>query len=386
MIHLAWTGVGLVCGFVASLFVVMLWVMLAGAVQEWLCEVTLDRMRGAPQLTMPKRPPVDGLYSILVSDVHLDTWTYPDDPHVQDPNHPKRVAFLQFLEWLKGEPRIKDVYLNGDAMDFPPHPLNQPPTPVLMVIDGQPNQYPAQEKRPYLGSLVPENDAVLQAIGQISQRNPAWPTLSLTYVTGNHDIGLYGLRYIQPNLAWNSVRVAWNPSILLQITDSSRLYMEHGHLHDPFMWLYLRYAVMALLRGPEAVPPASGKVGMTRNKYKKSIAVQLGSEPRYFEGRGSVGLPPGEGFWAVLSRLRFRQAARRLFRTVRLDEREKIRFLTMGHTHLPDRYIFPGGKTYLNSGDWAGNDTNCTFLLIHPNGEVTGPHQWRVGTTLDALT
>jgi len=57
----------------------------------------------------------------------------------------------------------------------------------------------------------------------------------------------------------------------------------------------------------------------------------------------------------------------------------------MGHTHLPDRYEFPGGRLYINSGDWAGNDANQCFLLIQPNGVVSGPHQWRDGLTLGTV-
>lgn len=384
--ELAWSGVGFACGFVLALLLVMAWVALADAAKELLCEKFLDPRRTSGSVKVAPPREVSQLYSVLISDIHLDTWTYPNDDTKEDPNHPKRLAFRQFLNWIHSEPRIKDLYINGDVMDLPPHPLNQPPTPMLRVEDGNPNTYPDLLATPYLGSLSPLNNEVLSQLGTLDRRDPSWPVLKVTYITGNHDIGMYGLRYIQPDLTWNSVRVAWNPSIVLKTLGDTRLYMEHGHLRDPFMWLYLRYAVVELLQGPEAVAQRGGKVGMTRASGVKSVAIDaLPTEKQYFEGTGSMPLPKGEGFGALLARLRFRQAARKLFHTVDVDDGHKVDYLTMGHTHLPDRYVFPTGQTYINSGDWAGNDTNCTFVLIHPSGAVTGPHQWRPGTTLDDL-
>ena len=386
LIVLLWTGVGFVAGLIFALFGVMLWISLAGALQEWICEVTLDKWYGASKFALKSQPVGDGNYSLLISDIHLDTWTFPDKPNDGDPDHPNRLAFRAFLNWVKNEPRFQDLYINGDIMDFPPHPINQPPVPTLKVIYKSPeNVYPDLEHFSSLGSLNPLNERVLFQLGRISDRNPAWPTLRVTYITGNHDLGLYGLRYIQPDLNWNSFRVAWNPSILLSIGESTRLYMEHGHLHDPFIWLYLRYAIGEIIQGPGSTIQHPMKVGKTKHKNTVSRDVEPDQGPRYFEGRGSIALSKKDGLGPLLARLRFRQAARRTFRQVQKIEKTSIQFLTMGHTHLPDRYIFPGNRTYINSGDWAGNDVNCTYLLIHPNGEITGPHQWRDGTTLDDL-
>ena len=371
------SGVGLVCGLLFSSFAMLIWVAVAGPIQEWICEVTLDRVYRKSHPPYAKAPSSDGPFSILISDIHIDTWTGPDDA--------KFKGFQQFLTWVKGESRLKDLYINGDIMDFPPHPMNQPPTPILRVDYGTPNAYPDREEIPGLGSLNPKFDPIMSALDGLDHRDPEWPKMTVTYLTGNHDIGLYGLRYIRPTFGWSSFRVSWNPGVLLRMSEDRHVYMEHGHLHDPFMWLYLRYAVLEILQG--AAPPDHrlDTIGKTKHKLVRSLALAPPNGPMYFEGKGDVVPPKGEGAGVWLARMRFRQAARKLFRVVDLDERDKVKVITMGHTHLPDRYEFPGGRLYINSGDWAGNDANQCFLLIQPNGVVSGPHQWRDGLTLDTV-
>jgi UDP-2,3-diacylglucosamine pyrophosphatase LpxH len=369
-------GLGFVSGLLFSLLTMLLWMAVAGPFQEWICELTLDRWhrRAHPPYSTPSSS--DGPFSIVVSDIHVDTWTGPEDS--------KYSAFLQFLDWVKNEPRLKDFYINGDIMDFPPHPLNQPPTPILRVDHGPINSYPDQIDFPSLGSLNPMFDPILEGLGTLNKRPREMSEMTVTYLTGNHDIGLYGLRYIRPTLAWSAFHVAWNPGVLLRMEEGRHIYMEHGHLHDPFMWLYLRYAVLEILQGAAPSSHRLTTIGKTRHKHIRSRPVELPIEELYFEGKGDVIPPKGEGF-SWLARMRFRQAARRLFRNVETDEREKVKVITMGHTHLPDRYEFPGGRLYINSGDWAGNDSNQCFLLIRANGVVSGPHQWRAGLTLDEV-
>ena len=51
------------------------------------------------------------------------------------------------------------------------------------------------------------------------------------------------------------VQAGWSPQILLMGSPSQEsyagrfIYVEHGQEYDPFLWLYLRYAVLDLLRG-----------------------------------------------------------------------------------------------------------------------------------------
>ena len=364
-------GIGFIAGLVFAFIAVLVWIAVAGPLQEWLCERVVDPLHPSKKKHLPLEQTSDGQYSILISDVHLDTWTPNTEYRAQD--------FREFLQWINGEDRVRELYINGDIMDMPPHPLNQPVVPILRIKPGepgQPNRYPDQENIPDLGVLDDWNVSVLHDLFAV--------TKPITSLTGNHDLGLFGLKYVRPNMRTLPIRVAWNPSVVLEMTESRSLYIEHGHLRDPFLWLYLRYAVLELLQGP-ATAQRGGKVGMSKVAGTRSADVPVPASELYYEGRGNITPPKGEGFFPKLARYRFRLAARQLFRSIKSDIRDKVKVITMGHTHLPDRYEFPGGKLYINSGDWAGNDYHQCFLLIRPNGEVTGPHQWCSGLTLDKL-
>ena len=79
---------------------------------------------------------------------------------------------------------------------------------------------------------------------------------------------------------------------------------------------------------------------------------------------------------ARLARLRYRHAARRLFRQFAREGVPQVGTVMFGHTHLPDRYVFPGGRVYVNSGDWSGYTDHRTYCVLEPDGTVRGPFQW----------
>src|ERR1043166_4120163 len=128
-------SLGVVSGLTFVALFVLVWAMVAGPLQEWLCEVLLD-----PLHNMRKRPAPDperlGPFDpkeliVLISDIHLDTW---------DLSPTKPAAFAEFLGHVKKQ-GVKELYINGDLLDIPPHPLNQRDVRTLSVDYGGPDHY-----------------------------------------------------------------------------------------------------------------------------------------------------------------------------------------------------------------------------------------------------
>lgn len=361
---------GLVAGLALALILALVWTIHAGPLAEMFTERFLDRREVSPELT----PNVEGDYGIIVSDLHLDTWDFE--------NGKTPAAFAAFLDWVRRHPRIRDLTINGDIMDVPPHPLNQRDVTTLNIrLRGEPT-FPDLEGGE-LGVLQDRFEPILETLGRMMARDNDAPPLQVTYLTGNHDIGISGLRYIRPKIAWTSFKVLWNPSVRYEVSPGRWLYVEHGHRVDPYLWLYLRYASLELIRGPmTSVAQRGGKVGMGAQADVRSDLALDPDAPQSWEGhRGDIPPDPSESRGTRMARYRYRHAARRLFRE--LDP--SVRIVTMGHTHIPDRYTFPGGRQYVNSGDWAGNSSHQSFLVVHPSGRVTGPHQWRNAAEAEAL-
>jgi UDP-2,3-diacylglucosamine pyrophosphatase LpxH len=375
MLHLPFyvtIGFGIPFGFIYFALLALLWTAVAGPVQEWLLEVLFDRRHSRSKVgPMDAAPGKAGNepFAVLVSDIHADTW--------QDASGAaKHAAFIDFLNRVAGDTRVTDLYINGDICDMPPFPLNQPEVDVLdeEAWQGGAKRYPALSAGLNVGVFPTAIDDVFEKLATLGAGRDRDRPLRVTYSTGNHDIGISGLRYIRPDLPWGSVKVAWNPSLQLKLTPNCWVFIQHGHQHDPFLWIYLRYAVLELLRDGTSVAQRNGNLGMAQPAQAK---------PQGAAGLAQTGMashdfqqPAGEPWLRQLVRLRYRQAARRLYR---LRCQPAIRFITFGHTHLPDRYRFPGGWEYLNSGDWAGNDAHQCYLKIYASGEVTGPHQWIAG-------
>ncbi|HVT11914.1 MAG TPA: hypothetical protein VHE55_06580 [Fimbriimonadaceae bacterium] len=372
---------GTVSGLVLVLVAVVLWAAVAGPIQELLCELLLDplhRLR-KPAQACPKREAKyanPGELIVLVSDIHLDTWRdFPD----------KAAAFVDFLSYVKSR-RVGELYVNGDLLDIPPHPLNQKDVRTLTVDYAGAPRYPDDDPQNSLGVLLPPYDPTFDAINRIIDNSLNPPATAITYLTGNHDIGAEGLRFIRPDLSWNSIRVAWNPAVVLKRRADRWVYVEHGHRYDPFIWLYLQYAVLQLLRGPGDVQAIQrfGKTGHNAPLAKGEAPAPAADH--CWEWMDELGRPKDypkdakpepASFGSFLAKYRFRQSARRLYRRLWWQGERNIRVVTFGHTHIPDRYEFPYGHVYVNSGDWAGGDHHQCYVLIEADGTVTGPHQWR---------
>lgn len=363
---------GIISGTSLILLIALLWAALAGPVQEWIWETVFDRPqvgneRDSEELRGLGKP------IVLISDIHMDTW---------DLTPQKFDSFREFLAHVRAS-GIKEVYLNGDLMDVPPHPLNQRDVPNLTVDYQGPQKYFDLNEGP-LGILQPELDSTFVALNQLVDPNAEPPQTVLTYLTGNHDIGVEGLRYIRPDLSWSSVRVAWNPAVMLKLQPESWIYIEHGHRYDPFLWLYLRYAILQLLRSPgsPALAQREGKLGMGQNK--RLTKAPTSAEAFAWEWLDTQGRLPGdtpddqkETVGMKLAKYQFRHSARRRLRMFPPEVRDCVKAISFGHTHIPDQYVFPGGCHYVNSGDWAGNELHQCYVLIYPDGSISRTFQWR---------
>jgi UDP-2,3-diacylglucosamine pyrophosphatase LpxH len=395
--------IGLLCGLALAIIFSTAWIGLAGAAQEWLTERFLDRaVSDAGPIDQEER---EGQQEVLVSDLHIDTWDYPHGKPGA-----RATAFLEFLTAVQQAPNVRGFILNGDLMDIPLFPGNLTPEQKLLLLPVMDEIQMTEQ-----GVLATRYDEVLQpllTLEAIVAQALEKPGLRRTiFQTGNHDIGINGLRYVRRDMPrfLPTVQIAWNPQLLLLSgpeTGSSYkhpVYIEHGHHYDPFLWLYMRYALLDVLRGGVqrreaqlmAAMQRGGRKGMGRPSRQgipteeAVAAAHAAGKPLITEVRAepaAAGSATEEWHFAAESRTRsfgekvvqyrFRQAARRVFRDLHRRHRRNIRTVMFGHTHLPDRYVFPGGRVYINSGDWCGNTPHQCYCVIQADGTVRGPFQW----------
>ena len=371
---------GLLCGFSVAVAAATLYIFVAGPLQE----LFLERFVDPPQPPVTPQAgfiPPPGVQGILVSDLHIDTWDYPAESGGTTSQREQR--FLGLLEAVKADPRVSTFILNGDLMDAPTHPDANSPEPLMLRLHAS---FDREQ-----GLLLTRYDSVLEKLLSLTQASAdvsSPPLRRVIFQTGNHDIGVSGMRYVRSVMPHflPSVQMSWNPSILLQTSASGEdyacwAYFEHGHHWDPLLWLYMRYALLDILRFGHTKREGQllsglqrgGKVGM--GSQQSVSAAQLKSAPApgtlvsHF-----IGDQPGLA--SDLVRLRYRQAARRTFRQFRRQGCTAIRSIVIGHTHHPDRYVFPGGCVYINSGDWSGVTDHCAYCVLDSDGSVRGPFQW----------
>ncbi len=377
-------SLGLLCGLALAVVCGTAWVFLAGPLQEWILERCFDPPQ--PQFSaVPDRPP-GRPQGVLVSDLHIDTWGMTGE---ESSRTEREARFLSLLEAVKASPTVDSFYLNGDLMDIPPRPDPDTPDRLTLNLSGA----LGHEQ----GVLLRRYNSVLRALLTLTVPDaptlpPARPVRRAVFQTGNHDVGVSGLRYVQPRMPafLPAVQTVWNPSLLIQTAADGReypawVYAEHGHHWDPLLWLYLRYSVMDTLRYGHRRGEAQLLAGFQR-RGRQGMGTQT------LKGEDLPPAPPpgtlahhfaGDqpGLLSSLVRLRYRQAARKTLREFRLRaggpaEFGRVRTLTVGHTHHPDRYVFPGGGVYVNSGDWSGATRHCAYCVLEDDGTLRGPFQW----------
>jgi UDP-2,3-diacylglucosamine pyrophosphatase LpxH len=144
---------------------------------------------------------------IILSDLHVDTWT---DRKIRGTGKNKKEHFNDFMDWCESA-NIKEFIINGDLMDFPPY------TGYISFTESS-------------GTAR----GVINRIARLADKIP------VTYIFGNHDIGISGIR----SLRENNLKIFGNmnfcyPGYIVEYGDCAIL-IEHGHFCDPALILYLR--------------------------------------------------------------------------------------------------------------------------------------------------
>lgn len=322
--------------------------------------------------------------AIIVSDLHIDTWSDVERYGEGARERTKLEHWCDLLQWCD-ENRVEELIVNGDLMDAPPYEGNVSLTSAAAC------------------------KALTALMDYASKR-------SVTYVFGNHDIGISGIRCdFNPGLApLRNVSLQYPHRPPLH-TDVSTILIQHGHLYDPALWLYVRdltirtyvnsgYEAFNLTQqrrdpGAGQPRPADRRVGVDSPAVIK-LGAQPGNTLEQDIEQAVAADPPSkserDSAKRFLKRLRtgvnravrrkvthyfWREAAREVLRDFTAQHpADRAFYCIMGHTHVPDRFddVINGRQChYLNSGTWVGSgkeiqDRQCaTYLYVDANGKVT---------------
>lgn len=340
-------GVGLIWGVLLALILWQFLLFFVAPAAEWLTEKCLGER--PPE---PETPDFSRACAVFLTDLHVDTWPLKD-------NTDKTQDFDSFVSKLLERPNIEAIYFGGDFADIPLHPNFFPQPPLLELGTTFP-------EIPVHSTLEQTQEPRQQVMRLAAQKRVAG-------IIGNHELGITGVRLVNKT---GKGMALWNPAIQVTGHESGPLqqhiYIEHGHRFDPLLWLYLRYAVLDLLRqgygeGAPPIPPLTER--KLRDRLEKAVP---GADSK---------LPTREiqadqrtlGEWLIL--LRYRWFARGALRAIQRDKNDytQIKTFLCGHTHAPDRWEFKNGSVYINGGDWCGNTPHRSFCLIDTEGVVHGP-------------
>jgi len=317
---------------------------------------------------------------IIVSDLHIDTWREDEQYGVGRGRKTKLEHWRDFLRWC-ADSRIDELIVNGDLIDAPPY-----------------------EDEPPFARVTAE--ALIALMEYATTRR-------VTYIFGNHDIGISGIRcaFSAGLPALKNVSLRYPNHRFL--TAAGTVVIEHGHLHDPVLGHYLRHLGKSTYvnsdfqafhwaqqrRNPRTGIP-SPKV--TRRGVESPAAIKLGPpENKTVEQaiNDAVERESAETrtrrWWERVKRTLRRKVAHYFWRDaarqtlVRFTAEEptarEVVCCVMGHTHVPDRYdagVINGKQChYVNSGTWVGSGHSmedrqyATYLYIDAAGTVSA-HDW----------
>jgi len=317
--------------------------------------------------------------TIIVSDLHVDTWgdeLYGDEPRRKT----KLDHWCDFLDWC-ARTKIGELIINGDLMDAPP----------------------------YKGEACFTTGPARQAVEKLLAYAKDHP---VTYIYGNHDIGISGLR-CPAGSGVAALRGAglWYPRYTLSVAGSVVL-LEHGHFYDPALILYMRdlakrtylpshfesFQLVQQRRDPTTgdrvqhpgvAAPTTVDLsrGVDNNVFGAIMVTDFVSPTPEAEKRTARSFLDRLKRGAVLKAGKavkhylWWEAAKDIFADYLSATAPKPNTLycVMGHTHVPDT-----GKTtvadvpclYFNSGTWtcAGDTPTdrsyATYLDLRDTGEV----------------
>ena len=306
--------------------------------------------------------------TIIVSDLHADTWT---DRKIRSTGKDKKQHFFEFLDWCGGA-GIRELIINGDLMDLPP--------------------YEGQFAFPVGQSVARDVVVELEKLAS---------NVQVTYVFGNHDIGVSGFR----SMGCNSIPGLRNvnfcyPNYVIDDYAETTILVEHGHFCDPALIFYVRD--LAKRTYVESNFEAFNWVMQRRDVKSPSIVVKPGSlqpadvktgENAYSAARQDQ-QPPS--LWSrIIGWLwqHVRNAAEKptmeQWRHEAIEEMGKyigktkseggkikpVLYQIYGHTHRADARDaeqLAGGVSgiYVNAGTWTDEVDQGWYLDVDDNGKV----------------
>ncbi len=299
--------------------------------------------------------------TFVISDLHIDTWH--KVPLINGKT--REQHFGDFLDTIVRS--ALELYINGDLVDMPPNPLEEWRTPDGLHTLRQ--------------SLLPKYAPIFAKLADFNAG--AQPTMTM-YMAGNHDMAASGIRYLLHHLYYLLPGVklpfqsVWYGNFVISLPyteDPSkakfRFFMEHGHYHDPVLILYLLQFVVGVVSSNLQAAMDSLAVGGQRRSSPKDLPPPPGITVQP--------VPAGqEPFMHRVVKWRWRWKARRqlgvMNRQFMQAGEEPLDGILMGHTHLPDFYVFRQGavrgKLYVNTGDWSGDSGHATYAVITEDGLV----------------
>ncbi|MHB1456750.1 MAG: metallophosphoesterase [Armatimonadota bacterium] len=305
---------------------------------------------------------------IIVSDLHIDTWT---NRVIGDTGKNRKEHFLDLLKWCE-DIKIEEFIINGDIMDMPPYK----------------GQYSFNE-----GSSI-SREVIERLVLFAENIKPS----KVTVIFGNHDIGISGFRSMADNNIsfLNNVSFCY-PNYMLSDYQDTTILIEHGHFFDPFVRLYLKdladrtylegklgkynwtmHSIRAETTG--IIDPGRVESGQTAYKAAKQRQSPL-EKPAFLSSitkwiweklQISVIQPKMEWWWsAAIDRMseyvnKVSSEGKPVTQTI---------YQIFGHTHATDPrnavQIAPGiSGIYINAGSWTEDADQGPYLDIREDGKV----------------
>ena len=317
--------------------------------------------------------------TIIVSDLHVDTW----DKRKYGRGERRKTKlehWCDFLDWC-AQQQVAELIVNGDLLDAPPYQGN--------VSFHQPIT----------------RDAVERLLAYAGGHK-------VTYIYGNHDIGISGIRCARgttlPSLGTISLLY---PDYVLS-TAQSTILIQHGHLFDPVLCLYVRDLTMRTYisshfqafqwvqqrrdpqSGEQLQPPgvaSPARIGLgpdVKNNVFHAIKVADAEAPP-----SAAQVSSARNWIEKLKQGIFRKLRREVTHYIwwaaaktvcadylqQGDPAQPTLYCVLGHTHVPDSGQVQLGDTkclYLNSGTWTGQGKtvedrqHATYLDVDPQGTI----------------
>jgi UDP-2,3-diacylglucosamine pyrophosphatase LpxH len=316
--------------------------------------------------------------TIIVSDLHVDTWT--DEPFGEGDRRKTKLAhWCDLLDWCAA--KNVELVINGGLMDAPPY------------------------KGERCFTTGPAREAVENLLAYAKDH-------PVTYIYGNHDIGISGLRCpAGSGVAALGATGLWYPRYTLNAAGSVVL-LEHGHFYDPALILYMRDLAKRTylpshfesfqlvqqrrdpvtgdrIQHPGVAAPTTVDLsrGVENNVYGAIMVTAFESPTPEAEKKTARSFLDRLKRGAVLKAGRavkhylWWEAAKDTFQGYLRGAapKPKTLYCVMGHTHVPDTgetTVADVPCTYLNSGTWtcAGDTPEdrsyATYLDVRDTGKV----------------